>query len=88
MLAWLVLALLVIGGALALAAREEKEPLTVHSQGLAATYGPGHTPTEDLLRWLAEVRRLRPGGRPPPTVSPGILRLPATGTGTPGQARR
>ncbi len=76
---------LTVLSALALAAREEKEPLTVHSQGMTATYGPGHTPTAKLLRWLAGVHRLPLNGRPPPPVSPGILRLPAVGAGTPRQ---
>jgi uncharacterized protein (DUF58 family) len=74
---------LAVLSALALAAREEKEPLTVHSQGLSTTYGPGHTPTSDLLRWLAAVRPLPKNGPPPPPVSPGILHLPAAGSGAP-----
>lgn len=72
---------LAVLSALALAAREEKEPLTVHSQGLTATYGPGHTPTADLLRWLAGASVLPKNGPPPPPVSPGILHLPAAGAG-------
>ena len=67
--------------ALALAARDEKEPLTVHSQGLTATYGPGHTPTAEFLHWLASVKAMPPNGPPPPPVSPGILHLPAVGAG-------
>ena len=70
---------LAVLAALALAAREEKEPLTVHSQGLTATYGPGHTPTAKLLTWLAGVESLPQNGPPPPPVSPGILHLPAAG---------
>ena len=72
---------LAVLSALALAARDEKEPLTVHSQGLTATYGPGHTPTAELLRWLAAVSALPPNADPPPPVSPGILHLPAAGAG-------
>jgi uncharacterized protein (DUF58 family) len=72
---------LAVLAALALAAREEKEPLTVHSQGLSATYGPGHTPTAEFLRWLAQAVALPPDGAPPPPVSPGILHLPASGGG-------
>ncbi len=72
---------LAVLSALALAARAEREPLTVHSQGLTATYGPGHTPTADLLRWLAGAEPLPKTDQPPPPVSPGILHLPAAGAG-------
>jgi len=62
--------------ALARAAREQKELLTVHSQGLSATFGADHRPWTDLLRFLAEAEPLPPGAEPPPAVSPAILRLP------------
>jgi uncharacterized protein (DUF58 family) len=67
--------------ALALAAQEGKEPLTLHSQGVSTTFGPTHQPTAKLLRWLAMVTPLPLDGPPPPPASPGILRLPTNPAG-------
>jgi uncharacterized protein (DUF58 family) len=62
--------------ALALAARESKERLTVHTQGLSRTFGAGHAPWEDLLRALALADRLPADGPPPPPAATTVLRLP------------
>ncbi len=61
---------------LALAARDAKERLTVHTQGLSRTFGPGHAPWEDLLRALALADRLPADGPPPPPAATTVLRLP------------
>jgi uncharacterized protein (DUF58 family) len=65
--------------ALALAAKEQKEVLTVHSQGLSATFGAGHRPWKELLRFLAAAAPLPKDGPAPPVVSPAVLRLPRRG---------
>jgi uncharacterized protein (DUF58 family) len=65
--------------ALALAAKEQKEVLTVHSQGLSATFGSSHRPWRELLRFLAVARPLPVDGPPPPPASPAVLRLPRRG---------
>jgi uncharacterized protein (DUF58 family) len=62
--------------ALALVAKDRKELLTLHSQGHSATFGTGHRPWRELLRFLAGAESLGSDGPPPPPVSPGILRLP------------
>jgi uncharacterized protein (DUF58 family) len=62
--------------ALALAARDQKEVLTVHSQGFSATFGGTHRPWKELLRFLALAAALPPDGPPPPPASPDVLRLP------------
>jgi uncharacterized protein (DUF58 family) len=62
--------------ALALAAKEQKEVLTVHSQGLSATFGGAHRPWRELFRFLAEADRLPANGPPPPAVPHEVLRLP------------
>lgn len=61
---------------LTLAARDAKERLTVHTQGLSRTFGPGHAPWEDLLRALAAADRLPKDGPPPPPAATTVLRLP------------
>ena len=61
--------------ALALAAKEQKELLTVHSQGLGATFGAGQRPWRELLEFLARAEALDKGAEPPPPVSPSILRV-------------
>jgi uncharacterized protein (DUF58 family) len=61
---------------LALAARDAKERLTIHTQGLSKSFGPGHAPWEELLRALATADRLPPEGPPPPPASTMVLRLP------------
>lgn len=63
--------------AIALAARDEKELVTLHSQGLTATYGGNHRPYGDLLRYLAEADVLPANAPAPPPASPEVLRLPA-----------
>jgi uncharacterized protein (DUF58 family) len=65
--------------ALAHAAKEQKEVLTVHSQGLSATFGAAHRPWKELLRFLALAAPLPVSGPPPPLVSPAVLRLPRRG---------
>lgn len=72
--------------ALALAAKEEKEILTVHSQGLSRTFGREHGPWRELLRFLAGTHALPAGAAGPPPVSPGILRLPGALAPTGGTA--
>jgi uncharacterized protein (DUF58 family) len=67
--------------AVALAARDAKEVLTIHSQGHRATYGTGHEAFPKALRFLAAADALPPSGPPPPVVSPEILRLPVAGGG-------
>lgn len=67
--------------ALAHAAKEQKEVLTVHSQGLSATYGGSHRPWRELLRFLAVASPLPLDGPPPPAVSSAVLRLPRRGGG-------
>jgi uncharacterized protein (DUF58 family) len=67
--------------ALAEAAKEQKEVLTVHSQGLSATFGGSHRPWRELFRFLALAAPLPPGAPPPPPVSPAVLRLPRRGGG-------
>jgi len=65
--------------ALAQAAMEQKEVLTVHSQGFSATFGGSHRPWRELLRFLAVAQPLPFDGLPPPVVSPAVLRLPRRG---------
>ena len=67
--------------ALAQAAREQKEVLTVHSQGLSGTFGESHRPWRELFRFLAVALPLPFDGPPPPVVSPAVLRLPRRGGG-------
>lgn len=67
--------------ALALKARDDKERLVVHSQGLSATFGSEERPWADLLRFLAAAQPLPADGPAPPPVSPGILRLPLATAG-------
>jgi len=63
--------------ALALTAQESKEPLTLHTQGLSASFGGAHRPVPELLRFLAEVQPLPADAPPPPAVGPAVPRLPA-----------
>lgn len=65
--------------ALALAAREQKEPLAVHSQGFSETFGSGRRPWRELLLFLAATQPLPAGAEAPPQVSPSVLRLPRGG---------
>jgi len=57
-------------------ARESKETLRIHTQGLAATFGPGNRPWADALRFLAGADRLPSSAAAPPVTGPGVLRLP------------
>ena len=57
-------------------ARKDKETLTVHSQELSATFGAGHRPWSELLRFLAQAEPLPQDGPAPPKVSPSVSRLP------------
>jgi uncharacterized protein (DUF58 family) len=66
--------------AIVLASREAKDTLTIHTQGLSATYGSGHRPFAEALRLLASADVLPANGPPPPPASPEVLRLPAGGT--------
>jgi uncharacterized protein (DUF58 family) len=52
--------------ALVLEAKERQEPLTLHTQGLSASFGGSHRPWNDLLRFLAGLRALPADGPPPP----------------------
>ncbi len=61
--------------ALVLEARASKEPLTIHTQGLAATFGDTHRPWEECLRFLASAQCLPLSAPPPPPTSPGTRRL-------------
>ncbi|MFQ5845135.1 MAG: DUF58 domain-containing protein [Planctomycetota bacterium] len=65
------------------AAREQSEPLTLHTQGLSATFGSDHRPWRELLRFLAETQPLPPDGPPPPPASPAVPRLPVRTGGGP-----
>lgn len=62
--------------AVVLLAREHKELLVLHSQGLQATFGAGHRPWREALRFLAAATALPADGPAPPPVSPGVTRLP------------
>jgi len=62
--------------ALALASKDNKERLTLHSQDISRTFGTGCAPWPDLLRFLAAATPLPADGPAPPPVSPSILRLP------------
>ena len=61
---------------LVLAARDTKERLTIHTQGLSKTFGPGHAPWQELLRVLASADLLPAGAAPPPPAATNVLRLP------------
>jgi len=65
-----------IVSALALAAREEKEVLTLHTQGLSASYGAKQRAWPDLFRFLADAAALPAGSSPPPPAGPAVPRLP------------
>jgi len=61
---------------LALAAAENKEQITVHSQGFTGTFGKTHEPMQALFRWLAGATALPANAAAPPPTSPSILHLP------------
>ena len=58
-------------------ARAKKEVLTLHSQDLSASFGSGHRPWAEVLRFLAGAEILPAHHAPPPPASPEILRLPS-----------
>jgi len=64
-------------------ARELKEPLTLHSQGLSATFGgtQGRTPWDALWRFLADARALGADAPAPPPAGPHVVRLPKSSGG-------
>jgi uncharacterized protein (DUF58 family) len=62
--------------ALALAAKEQKDLLTLHSQDLSATFGRQRRPWRELLTFLAQAEVLPADAPAPPAVSPAVLRLP------------
>jgi uncharacterized protein (DUF58 family) len=57
-------------------ARTNKETLRFHTQDLSATFGEGHRPWSDALRFLAGAQVVRANGPPPPATSPGVARFP------------
>lgn len=57
-------------------ARTGKEVLAIRTQGLDQTFGDGHAPWPDALRFLAEATSLDASAAPPPAASPTVLRLP------------
>jgi len=58
-------------------ARDEKVPLTLHTQDLAETYGPGHKSWHELWRYLAAARRMPAQSLAPPRVGTHVVRLTA-----------
>jgi uncharacterized protein (DUF58 family) len=58
------------------AARDEEEVLTLHTQGLVASYGGTRQPWTDLWRSLAGAETLPATSPPPPAASPEVPRLP------------
>jgi uncharacterized protein (DUF58 family) len=60
-------------------ARDRKDVLGFHSQGMQARYGPGHQPYRELLTYLAGCQPLPETAAPPPVASPEVLRLPLEG---------
>lgn len=65
-----------IVSALALAAREQKDVLTLHTQGLSASYGANQRAWPDLFRVLAGAQPLSADSAPPPPAGPEVPRLP------------
>ncbi|MEM8883989.1 MAG: DUF58 domain-containing protein [Planctomycetota bacterium] len=59
------------------AAREEKLPLTLHTQDLVETFGPGHRPWAELWTYLARVQRMTTRSIAPPAVGTHVVRLPS-----------
>ena len=57
-------------------ARTNKEVLVLSSQGLRATFGDGHRPWREALRFLAAADVLPAQAPAPPPVSPSVTRLP------------
>ena len=67
---------LALVSALVALARTDKEALKVHTQGLQATFGEGHRPWNEALRFLAGAQTVDASGPAPPPVPPSVLRLP------------
>jgi len=65
-----------IAAALVLLARDNKESFVLYSQGIQATFGPGHRPWHELLAWLAACESLPATAAPPPPAGPAVVRLP------------
>ncbi|MCA8968943.1 MAG: DUF58 domain-containing protein [Planctomycetes bacterium] len=65
----LVMALLIV-------AREDKETFALSSQELDARYGPGHTPYEEAIEWIAACTVLDRSEQAPKSVARDVLRLP------------
>lgn len=65
-----------LASAIVAAARADEEPLALHSQDLRATFGPGHRPWREALRFLAAAGVVPADGPPPPPVAPTVIRLP------------
>jgi uncharacterized protein (DUF58 family) len=57
-------------------ARERKEQLQLSSQGLCASFGEGHRPWSEALRFLAGAQALPPDAPAPPPAGPSVVRLP------------
>jgi uncharacterized protein (DUF58 family) len=58
-------------------AREEKVPLTLHTQDVVETYGANHRSWHELWRYLAAVRRMPAQSIAPPAVGTHVVRLTA-----------
>ncbi len=58
-------------------AREEKVPLTLHTQDVVETYGANHRSWHELWRYLAAVRRMTAQSIAPPAVGTHVVRLTA-----------
>lgn len=67
---------LAVACAMALAARDDKEALTFHSQGVSSTFGSEHRPWSELFRILAAAKSLSADAPAPPAVAPTVMRLP------------
>ncbi len=67
---------LAVACAMALAARDDKEVLAFHSQGVSSTFGSEHRPWSELFRLLANAQPLPADAPAPPAVSPTVMRLP------------
>lgn len=62
---------------LASAAREQKDVLTLHTQGQSAVFGEKQRPWSELWRFLAGAQVMAADGPPPPPAPPHALRLPS-----------
>jgi uncharacterized protein (DUF58 family) len=61
--------------ALALAAQEEKEPLTIVTQGARTSYGASHEPWDECFAFLAEAQPLPADAGPPPPAATHVPRV-------------